>query len=55
MSYQCKICNNQLFVGTRVELTLVEGSIICTYVCDECRAKYSDDELLKIVLRKILN
>lgn len=53
--YDCKLCGSNTMECLRCELTFGDGSLSIVYVCSACREKYSDEDLYKKVVRKILN
>lgn len=55
MGYQCKLCECNFTEGYRIEITLINGIIVITYVCRKCREKHPDNELHKKVIRKLMS
>jgi hypothetical protein len=39
----------------RGEIKLGDGTVVIAFVCQDCLEKYSENELFKILVRKILH
>lgn len=55
MGFQCKVCSENAMDCVRCEITLADGTLVIAYVCDKCCQNHAEEELYRIVVRKILH
>ena len=55
MGYECRLCKKNFFEGHRLEITMPDDTILSVYLCGECIESCPEQELFRLVLRKILH
>ena len=55
MTYTCRLCEKKFMDGHWLKVILPDNTETVMEICEDCRDKHPDDELYKLVIRRILN